>query len=384
MKTWITIAQYRRPYFLLLLLLILLGLKPTQIGASEEPRKTEVLKAEDVVKPSVQGQGGNIFIPFLNYALETQLGYGIIDTLYFHLDQSTRMSSVRTLAMGTQNNQYILRTQPELFFNGDQYRLVADLAFYDYPDRFYGFGNQTLNSGQELFTDRFYRVFFNLRRRISGPYEAGFLYEFERDQISFDPALPLLGSGRIVGARGGLVSGLGLIASRDTRDQILYPMRGDFYQASLTFYGPWVGSDFTYQRFRLDLRNYWTVFSEHVVAIQFLTQFLHGQPGMYQTSLLGGDGIMRGYWTGRYRDLNMAASQVEYRLPLVWRLGAVGFLGLGSVSNSVSGLVTSGFKPSYGGGLRFMVDKAQKVNARIDVAWGQDASGFYFQLGEAF
>jgi hypothetical protein len=345
--------------------------------------KKEMKPNEKVSDPAV-GKSGNVFIPFVNYALETQIGYGLIDTAYFHIDESKRLSAVRTLLMGTQNNQYIFRVQPELFFNQDRFRLVADVAYYDYPDRFYGLGNASLSSNEELFTNRFFRFFVNLRKRVSGPFEVGVLYEFEHDRISFDPTLPILGSGRVLGSQGGVISGLGMIASMDTRNRIFFPEHGSFYQASLTFYEPWLGSDFTYERFRLDLRDYWSVFSDHVLSFQLLTQLIHGRPGMYQTSALGGDQIMRGYWSGRFRDLHMLASQLEYRLPIVGRLGMVGFAGLGSVSNEASGLITSGFKPSYGAGLRFAVDPVQKLNARFDYAWGENTSGFYFQLGESF
>jgi len=334
--------------------------------------------------PSGAKASGNIIIPFISYALETRLGYGVIDTVYFHLDESERPSSVRILGMGTQNNQQIFRVRPELFFHQDQFRLVAELGYINYPDQFYGLGNQSQLTDAEAIAVRYLRSFVSLRKRISGPYEAGFLYEFERDLISFNSSLPLLGSGKIYGAQGGTVSGLGLIGSMDTRNRIFYPEQGVFHQASLAFFGPYFGSDFTYQRFRLDLRSYWTLFSDHVLAVQWVTQLIQGQPAMYQQSVLGGNELMRGYWEGRFRDLHMIASQVEYRLPLFWRMGMVGFLGLGNVSQQAVDLVTTGFKPSYGVGLRFAVDQTQKVNARMDVAWGSNTSGFYLQLGEVF
>jgi hypothetical protein len=40
---------------------------------------------------------------------------------------------------------------------------------------------------------------------------------------------------------------------------------------------------------------------------------------------------LRGYTAGRFLDRYMLASQVEYRMELRWRLGLVGFGGLGGV-----------------------------------------------------
>ncbi len=41
-------------------------------------------------------------------------------------------------------------------------------------------------------------------------------------------------------------------------------------------------------------------------------------------------------------------------------------------------------KYSYGGGLRVMLSKSEKLNLRLDYGIGEQSSGFYFQLGEAF
>ena len=44
---------------------------------------------------------------------------------------------------------------------------------------------------------------------------------------------------------------------------------------------------------------------------------------------LGGQFRMRGYFDGRFRDQNALISQVEYRFPIVWRCGGVGFASAG-------------------------------------------------------
>jgi outer membrane translocation and assembly module TamA len=93
---------------------------------------------------------------------------------------------------------------------------------------------------------------------------------------------------------------------------------------------------------------------------------------------------MRGYYAGRFRDKNLLVFQAEYRLPLVWRLGLVGFAGLGNVAGKFSQLNLDSLKPSYGVGLRFLFDKKEKIRIRMDIGFGKGTSGFYFSIFEAF
>ena len=93
---------------------------------------------------------------------------------------------------------------------------------------------------------------------------------------------------------------------------------------------------------------------------------------------------MRGYYEGRYRDRQYLAGQAEYRFPLWWRIGGAAFAGMGDVAPDLGSFTFSSLKPSYGLGLRFMINKEEKVNIRLDYAWGKETSGFYLEITEAF
>ena len=103
------------------------------------------------------------------------------------------------------------------------------------------------------------------------------------------------------------------------------------------------------------------------------------------TAALGGANSMRGIYSGRYRDKNQLVMQAEYRLPIAGRFGAVAFAGAGDVSRTATGYSFNTLKYSYGAGVRFAVDKKEKLNIRLDYGMaGPGNSGVYFQLGEAF
>ena len=94
---------------------------------------------------------------------------------------------------------------------------------------------------------------------------------------------------------------------------------------------------------------------------------------------------MRGYYSGRFRDQDMMVLQTEYRLPVKGRFGLAFFGSFGSVANKLKEYQLSNFKYSYGGGIRFALNKKERLNLRIDYGIGKGKnSGLYFQIGEAF
>jgi hypothetical protein len=103
---------------------------------------------------------------------------------------------------------------------------------------------------------------------------------------------------------------------------------------------------------------------------------------------------MRGYYEGRYTDKGCMSVQAELRQHLINRLGMVAFAGVGRVASSFSDFfksqaamnapLFSGLKPSVGAGLRVALDRAEKLNVRLDVGFGHHAHGVYLNLAEAF
>ena len=94
---------------------------------------------------------------------------------------------------------------------------------------------------------------------------------------------------------------------------------------------------------------------------------------------------MRGYYEGRYRDRNVVVLQAEYRLPIFWRFGAVGFAGVSDVAHRFRDFKFDNLKYSYGFGLRYLFNKNEKMYVRFDIGFGRGGmSGFYFSVFEAF
>jgi hypothetical protein len=89
----------------------------------------------------------------------------------------------------------------------------------------------------------------------------------------------------------------------------------------------------------LDLRHYFNLTLDHVIAVQAYLLSESGSPPFYDLGLLGGSKMMRGYITGRYRDRTYYTIQSEYRMPqLIWRFGLIFFAGIGDVAPSLAKL----------------------------------------------
>src|SRR5690606_30472496 len=98
--------------------------------------------------------------------------------------------------------------------------------------------------------------------------------------------------------------------------------------------------------------------------------------------------MMRGYYTGRYRDRSLLAAQTELRYRFHPRVGVAAFVGAGSTYND--GLNSARFLPSVGGGLRYFFDLEHNSSIRLDYGIGEQRpgekrqGGFYLALSEAF
>ena len=80
----------------------------------------------------------------------------------------------------------------------------------------------------------------------------------------------------------------------------------------------------------------------------------------------------------------MASTQVEYRRELKYRLGVVGFAGVGTVAPTWSRMRFDDLLPAAGVGLRFNLDKKNHINYRIDLGFGRNGHTLSMSVTEAF
>lgn len=330
-------------------------------------------------------------LPVASYSPETALGLGGFAAYFFRLGDlepavaaESRPSSVAAVALVTTRQQVILEFIPELYWDHDRYRLWSKVDYRHYPNSFWGIGPRTPDSAREWYTEDGPRAQVQLRRQV-----AGHLYLEGRVDAHFarmkdTETQGLLDSGSVTGANASRLVGVGPAVGWDSRDHILAPHRGGLYELSILQFHRALLSQFTFSRMELNLRRYLAITSTHTLALQVYGELAFGLVPFHRLPMLGGQRLLRGYFEGRYRDRAMLLAQAEYRMPLFWRIGLVGFVGLGEVAESMTRFGFSPFKWSLGGGLRFMLSEAEKLNLRVDVGFGHRTWGLYVGIAEAF
>jgi hypothetical protein len=329
-----------------------------------------------------------VALPYAYYTPETKFAFGAGGVYSFRPSESAptdRPSSLRIALTYTQLNQIILALLPEIYFKEEEYYFGAFYGYYHYPNKFWGIGSETQDSAEEGYEQNDFESSTEVQRQVLPGLYVGLRFQYQRMEVKDPASTGILRTGAIPGSRGGTASGLGVVINHDTRDHVYQPSKGFYNRFCAMFFGGTIGSDYTFTALSVDLRRYFAVFGSHVIALQMYDGFILGDSPFQMMNLLGGSYSMRGYYKGRYRDKNMITFQGEYRLPVYWRIGAVGFAGLGDVADDIAAFRLDRFKYSLGFGFRFKFDAREKINARLDVGFGKGGNaGIYAMVLEAF
>lgn len=321
------------------------------------------------------------------YTPETEAAFGAGGILLFYTKKSEtlRPSKIGFGAYYTSNDQYKFSTKPSIYFNSNNLVINMPVSYGFRTDKFWGIGNNTLDTG----TEQFLRQDFEFELEVQLPPvllfsdRAGLIIEYKNTDIVDTKNNEFINNELVNGAKGGSVFGLGLNLIWDRRDNLFYPTSGHFQ--SIKFIVHPEPSDFVYTTFELDARYYKEFKKNQVLATNLYIKSVGANAPFYELGALGGQHRMRGYFLGRYRDQTYVMLQGEYRQYFWKRLGFVAFAGVGDVGEEIIDLSLNEIKYSYGGGLRYLFNKKEKVNFRMDIGIGKDGNtGIYFGIEEAF
>lgn len=181
---------------------------------------------------------------------------------------------------------------------------------------------------------------------------------------------------------------VGLSLEADRRDDALFTTSGSLYRASVTAYQGMRGVSGAFTRTDLEARQFMRVpgMEGHTLAFRALLSCTGGQDDstapFYMLPRLGGR-TLRGYDTQRFVGPHALAVSVEHRWQLHRKLQMVGFMDAGQVAPRLGDLAgSSGFKTSFGGGLRYRVKGAALM--RLDVAAADGRTRMVVGFGPSF
>ena len=327
-------------------------------------------------------------LPALLYSPETGIGGGALVLWTFRLGDSEasrrRPSTVTPLFLITQKRQIVARVTGDIYSRGGSWRYTGRVGGARFPDRFWGIGNDTSDELEEEYTPVTLESSLGVQRLLPRDWFVGVETSRARRRLQDLEEGGLIDSGEVPGAEDGRIVGLGLRLRRDTRDWSIAPTGGGTFEVAATAHPAALGSDFEYDGWSVDLRRYVGI-GRTVLAGRVLGVFTaSGDPPFDLLPALGGDSLLRGYYAGRYRDRHLAAVQLEIRVPIWWRLGVIGFGSAGQVAPEVARFAPDRFHPAAGFGVRFRPKEEDRTSLRFDWGFGENRSGFYFGLGEAF
>lgn len=330
--------------------------------------------------------------PVVAYSPQTNFGFGVGAKYLFKFKGSgdeTRTSNIPVSLFYTLNNQYFIYSGFEVFTNQEKWVIFGNISFQNYPRSYFGIGNNTPSSNEEIYETYQFLVEPLILKRAFTRYlflGGGFRYNNVYD-AEIEPG-GLLDSTRPEGFEGSTSTGFEFAALYDSRDNILNASKGWYLELTKGFYRTSLGGTHNFDLTRFDLRHYFKISKKNddVLAIQAVGHFANGDVPLAEMALFGDQFIMRGYKEGRFIENNMLATQVEYRKTFKdSRFGFVAFLGAGDVFDKSSDLKLGEIKFNYGVGLRFMLDKKEKLNIRFDYGQGNRTEGnFYVNVAEAF
>ncbi len=338
--------------------------------------------------PKPAKKSGLAAAPIIYYTPETRWAWGAGGLAYFSLtkDESVpRPSNIAFSGVFTQNKQYSFDLNPDFYFRHG-YHAQFDLQYAKFPDKFFGVGNDTPESLEEPYTSKYWKLRVEVLKKTVGSVNLGFQYLF--DSVSMTEVEKRRGAGfrgRLRKRRG---HRLGRRAFYDHRQpgQHLFPDDGQLSPVvrSWASGAPWAaisgsaGSCWTPAAISGSPRPGCSPSSRRSCS----------RPGSRRSGGWGCSGgktasaAITSAVTGIITCFTFRPNTAGCRLSggsgwraspgwARWRTGSTGF--------SIDGL-----KYSYGLGLRFVFSRDQRINLRMDYAFGRDSSAVYFTAAEAF
>ena len=344
---------------------------------------------------NVLGEGGDpaapkwIHYPTLAYTPETSWEIGV-SSLYVYSanrDISNRLSEVKAFTFYTLENQYGLSLDHALYTGRNRWFFYGRVQGQSFPLFYHGTGREAPAEVQSVVEGQYLQLRERILRETRPSLYVGLELNYQTlNRVRYVDATPEFTTPE-VGAAGSKNLGLGLGILYNNIHNAMNPREGLSSEWAFLNYGSGLGSDFNFTSWIIDNRAYHPVGENSVLATQVYGEFTGGNPPFNMLALMGGQSLMRGYYLGRYRDRNLLAGQIEYRIlpfPFSKRLGASVFLAAGQVYGDDHPFSWQQFLPTGGAGGRFLLFPDKDIYTRLDVAFTREGRGYYFSIGEAF
>lgn len=379
---------YKKSIFIAIVFLVVHSLN-AQDSIRREPKKTirNFMNPDSLVLINLKV----VPVPILTSTPETGLRFGGALEYFFNAKEKGKNTEARGSYVHGQitystKSQLDLSSSWQIFGRGERYVFKGNAGFQRFNERYWGVGNNTV--GNDDYNSQFYnRVYLESRvfKLLKHQNYLGIALNYSNTYY-VNYSKPLTNADRtIAGIYGSKVFGLGPAFLHDSRDFPFSAHRGAYAELFYQYHFPTLGDDYNYGEWMIDLRKYYPVSKQNTLAFQLMSRSTVGNVPLRELPRLGSSNLMRGFFTGRFRDKSFTAAQSEFRFH-IWRwLYGSAFGAIGIVGESISSYESTNTRYAGGGGLRFLVNKKNRMFLRLDYARNStEGSAFYIKLNEAF
>jgi len=324
-------------------------------------------------------------IPLINFNRTIGFGAGAMLSAFYKMNEKDTISptsSTGLVGMYTTNKTYFLVLYQQMYLNQDRWRIKAAVGTGNINFQYYQEISSMGTGGFVDFNTNMNFAYGEVKRKVYKKFYAGGFGCISMAKTTYDIPNPITGQD-IVDKRS--MNNIGYILSYDTRDNQMNPYKGFKFNWKHSFFEEWLGSGNDFGKLNLAFTKFLTLNEniKKILVIRATTTISYGDVPFQGQNVVSGDDI-RGYTNGRYRNNVLYATQAEYRWNFYKKWGAVGFLGMATVTDKVTDLNGMPFLPGAGLGIRYKMIPSERINVGIDVAAGKDDWGIYFRIGDTF
>lgn len=323
-----------------------------------------------------------------SYSSDKSLCLGVLAAGLYRVnrrDSVTPPSNVSLYGTVSINGYYYVGITGNTFFRQGRHRLDYDLGLYSQPTKFWGLGySDAINKDAVKYTAKRYGITAKYMYAVMRNTYIGVTLDF-----NYSKAKNLNNQDYIHGQRlHYLGASVGTFIEYDSRDVVTYPTKGVYLSGRCAVQPDAFGDcGHTIWRGSIMADFYRRVWKGGVLALDIYGEFNSTYTPWTMYATLGGSNRMRGYYDGRFNDLDMVTAQIELRQRIWRRIGCAVWGGAGNVFRSFEHFRWKHTLPNYGIGLRWELKK--NINVRFDYGFGcrikgKLVNGFVLSMNESF
>ena len=173
----------------------------------------------------------------------------------------------------------------------------------------------------------------------------------------------------------------------DSRDHPGHPTGGGLYRATAAVYADQNGGAYSFRRYEVEGTQFVPLGTpKWILGLHAWGAFSDASSGatvpFYLMPAIGGKNTLRGFYSYRFHDNDMAMANVESRWALLTHMDLALFGDVGKVAHTASDLDVHDARRSYGAGVRF--HNATSTLLRIDAGHSPEGWRVYFVMSDPF